>query len=498
MVKRYLRTILLVMTILAASLTARAQEQDVRLSIEPATGPNVEQRWPGVIIQNGQLRVRWGELRRSPDTNVRTAELWYSLGHWAGRNDQGVLLVNSFRPEQIRADSNTTKVVLNPTGFEQPREFDGAVLAGSLQWRGDIGPAPGGSDTVYKSNYSLYVLRGDAWKKTVVFETKGPALVTLRNRAYGYDPVGGLFLTAWVTGRDTTGHVTAVDSLGTIAWNFDGIPMPAGVYNLVPLHDREFLLIKDSVATRYRNGVAVGTSIFPSRPGTRFQRIEGDRFLRSYVGPDTAHYTLEMYHVDGGMLRSRQILRPGANQQPSHFITMNHEDASIAFVMAGPDGVYATVVDTLLGDRMLVRQVSRGTDSAFSPSAVFYGDTLYVAWQDNRNTVPDIYGRAFATGTYVVGVDPDEPAVTAIGLNSVAPNPAATSTRVRIDMAVAGEVSLTLFDATGRTVRSVESMAVPEGSSVLEISVADLPSGAYRLVARTSRSVTSARVVVVH
>ncbi len=478
------------------ALPALAQDQDTRVAPEPTQGHNTKQHWPGVMVRGGTLYVRWGELRPTGDTVRKTEELFYVLGDWSRRTEVAADTVAVVKPEVLMADASATAVVSNVATRSDPREFDGATVAGSMQWRGDLVPISGGNDTVRKASFNMYLPVGGTWKKVNIYqERRSKEIITLRSWAYAYDPNRAEILCAWVSSVEPAGFVTCVDTTGVVRWSFNNIPLPNGRYNLLPLGDREFVVIRDSFGIRYKDGSPRDTTMYSMPTGQRFQRILGDRFLRTFIGPDTAHYTIEMYSLAGAKLASAQVFRP--NAQPRFFITENREDSGIGFIAACDDGVYATVLDKNLNERMPVRMVSRGTDSAFSPSAAFFGDTLYTAWQDNRNTVPDIYGRAFATGTFVFGVDAVRNEADRLAIDGVVPNPANDRLNVRLVQHVRGALRAELVNAVGAVARVVDLGMVEAGPHTMEFAVAGLPAGAYRVVVRGAMATASAPVVII-
>lgn len=80
-------------------------------------------------------------------------------------------------------------------------------------------------------------------------------------------------------------------------------------------------------------------------------------------------------------------------------------------------------------------------------------------------------------------------------LASVFPNPATNRISVALELPVSGELTLSLFDATGRVFRKIESFPA-KGAFTQEIEVADLPPGVYFLRANFGDNNQMLRVVV--
>ncbi|MBS1911919.1 MAG: hypothetical protein JST22_08040 [Bacteroidetes bacterium] len=464
--------------------------------MEPSPTSDAEQHWPGVFVRGGHLYLTWGELRAAADTNVKAPELWYVLTEWSRRGEGAADLIAAMRPDSIEADFGAVQVLKRPIGYQQPQEFDGNTIAATLLWRGDLVNKPGGQDSVYKAHFHLYQPSSGGWRRTTIYETtRSRQVISLRPNAFNYNPNDGTVLCAWTSSVENGGSVTAVDTSGAVAWNVNGIPMPPGRYSIVPIRDREFILFQDTLAIHYSNGTAMDTTVRSVETGLRYQRLNGDRYLRTFVGPDTAHYTVELYDLAGTKLGSRLIEH--ADAQPYTFITENGEDGDLGFIAANSDGAYAMVLDRDLNARTDLKRITRGTDTTFYPTAGFFGDTLYAAWQDNRNHVPDIYGRAYATGTFVFAVDPAEYRPHALELSGVAPNPAHTEASITVGATAGGNLLFEIVDNRGCVVKTIATGAIEAGQHQMLLDVSDLPSGSYQLVAHTGRSSASARLVVV-
>jgi hypothetical protein len=75
--------------------------------------------------------------------------------------------------------------------------------------------------------------------------------------------------------------------------------------------------------------------------------------------------------------------------------------------------------------------------------------------------------------------DPERTAVRHYRLGQNYPNPFNAETRIAFDLARAGEVTLEVFDITGRLVRRLVDGSIAEGTHEISLDARDLPSGVY-------------------
>lgn len=498
------RFFLAALTLLFSVSLLQAQPSDVRISTEPPPGANVNQHWPGVFERGGRVYAVWGEPRT--DTVTNTAPIWYSSGVWSKRTSPSVDIVTSFRPDSIVPDGDVPRRPLYQTilGNVFTAVFDGAWVVGSAQLRGDIALPPAPVDTVFKARFMVYMATGTKFVGIKVHELKrtGGQGVAVLMRQFGYNPNTGEVLTAWISTTDPLGNVSSVDTSGSVRWTATSIPFRPGRYNLVPLKDREFLLIIDSVAVHYNNGVPLDTLNLPGRYGLRYQRISGDRFIRSYITDDSTKYVFDIYNVN--LTLEKSVEYPWGVAEPSYFITENikaelEDDVRFAVVSAGPPGVHMQLLRddfTTVGDRV---KLNSGTDTtAYAPAAAFKDDSVYVVWQDGRNGNTDIYGRAYSYRPPTTqGVEDIAEAGRRLSISAIAPNP--TTGKIALDFTLprSSMLDVQVIDLTGRVVHREAKEMQPEGKSTIDLDLAGLPSGSYRVVVRAGALSASASVMLV-
>ena len=76
------------------------------------------------------------------------------------------------------------------------------------------------------------------------------------------------------------------------------------------------------------------------------------------------------------------------------------------------------------------------------------------------------------------------------------PNPVVADARVSFELASAAIVSLELYDALGRNVRTIANGQFSAGLNSVTLSTNGLPSGAYTCILRTPKGVAAVGVVV--
>ncbi len=96
-----------------------------------------------------------------------------------------------------------------------------------------------------------------------------------------------------------------------------------------------------------------------------------------------------------------------------------------------------------------------------------------------------------------VGVEETSAGIVTASVGSPYPNPATSSVTFPITLDGAGNVSIAVFDITGRSVKAVESEELESGSHALVWNVAEVPQGIYMARIIDPRgSVTTRRVVI--
>jgi hypothetical protein len=97
-----------------------------------------------------------------------------------------------------------------------------------------------------------------------------------------------------------------------------------------------------------------------------------------------------------------------------------------------------------------------------------------------------------------LGVEEEEGSGQASGpvLGAPSPNPARNGATVTLAMPAPGTATLTLFDISGRAVRTVAEESLSRGVHSFGIDTAGLPAGYYRILARTGSGADTASLVI--
>jgi hypothetical protein len=499
-----LRFLLFAFVLAAVVPVLHAQETDVLISSEPSPGVDFDQHWPGVFERGKKVDVVWGEPRE--DSVTHAAPIWYSTGIWSKRTSPSVDVVTAFRPDSLLADDGTPSKPLyqNVLGNAFTAVFDGLWVVGSAQLRGDIILPPARTDTVYKARFTVYFANGTRWTSAKVHElTRTGVGVAVQMKQFGYNPSTGEVLAAWMLTSEQLGNVTSLDTSGAIKWSSSSVPFPGNRFQLVPLKGQEYLLANDTVGIHYNNGLPVDTVRFAAHDGVRFQRITGDRFIRSYVSSDTTQYVFDIYDMDVKLTKSVQL--PWGWAPTSYFITENRhpaieDDASFAVISAGLNGVRTQFLRDDFTALKPLEKVSTGVDTnAYAPAGTFKSDTLYVVWQDSRTSHSDIYGRALnyrphtEDTTSTGGVDV---AGNAFDMG-IMPNPAHGNVSIDLTLPHTSAVDIEIVDLMGRVVMRESGRMLEEGHRSIGVDVNALASGTYRLLLRAGSLSASGKLVIV-
>lgn len=484
---------------LSSLLYAQVPPQDMKVSIEPPPGDNIPQYWPGVFVQDGQIYVVWGESRVVDPNSF--PEVWYTLARWMPNGSPAVEIAAAVKSDSIvpPKDSAIRRVSIGRS--ERPVPFESGYLVGSENYRGDITPAP--TDTIYRSLFEFYFAKGGEWDHvTIDSRQRSKRDVFVNQRGYAYDPNRREVLCAWTlgssrTGAEPTGTVTAVNMDGQVTWAVEGIPLAAQKVNLIPVREREFLTIIDSIAVRYVDGVRADSFAIssPYRPNALYQRLLDDVFIRGYLVADSSHHVLEMYGTDGTLQRTYDM--SGMQVGASYYVAQEETTKVLGLVTTGPEGVFATILGTDFSEIAAKIRLSQGLDSASSPIAAFRDDTLFAAWQDTRNGEFDIYAVAYQYKEKDFGVDDGAAFARRLGIGAIFPNPANHIARVPLTLPYSSTVDLDLVDASGNVVRREKGIALAEGDREVPVSLDGLAPGSYTVVVYAGAMQATGKLILV-
>ena len=124
------------------------------------------------------------------------------------------------------------------------------------------------------------------------------------------------------------------------------------------------------------------------------------------------------------------------------------------------------------------------TESGSSPSisslSFFLSDGTYhsfVVWESNRTGRSHIYGRNFSWR--LTGIDERSPSASSFKLSQNYPNPFNPQTIITYSIPVSESVSLKVFDALGREIRTLVNERQTPGTHLVTFDGGNLPSGLY-------------------
>ncbi|MCI0451120.1 MAG: T9SS type A sorting domain-containing protein [Candidatus Latescibacteria bacterium] len=313
-------------------------------------------------------------------------------------------------------------------------------------------------------NFDVYAQRIDAMG-AVQWTADGVALCTAvddqESPEIVADGAGGAFV-AWHDGRGSTFDIYAqrVDASGAPQWTSDGVAVCTA-----PSHQWFPVLVPDGVG-----GVIV--TWYDLRTGAY------DIYAQRIDGSGVAQWTA-----------NGVAMCTAANNQWTPAIATDGAGGAIVTwhdFRAGTPDIYAQRVD----GAGVVQWTANGValcnainDQETTTIATDGAGGAMVAWHDFRRNNGDIYAqRVTAAGDVLSAVrGPAGPLPFSVG--EVAPNPTTGAAWIDIDMAVASQVRVDLFDVAGRMVRTISGAGVA-GPVRIEWDGRDqrgrgLPSGVY-------------------
>jgi hypothetical protein len=394
----------------------------------------------------------------------------------------------SSRPQLLRFDRSLASAPALLAGFDtlgRSLRIPGAAAV----WRETSTRIPRASDTIFRSSFTLTKGAWFGWYASGVITANTLSDIRLRPVDVAYDPnTDQLIAAVELPYRDRRRRVSVM-MVGGSSWTADSLPTSIdGDFQIMPIAGEQFFLIADDTATMFTPFGAVARIALPRSPSdTRYQRLLGNRFVRSFAEDSSRGlYTIELHTLQGELLASRTLTLQGATEAP--FIVENPATQALALLYPA-DGVRLAYVDAMLRPLALEARVSEAETGVSHPAGSFLDDTLQVVWEDMRNGSLEIYGSWWKPVTTtavdeVVGIDPLSIAI--------APNPASDRAMARVRSRHAGPATLELVDMRGRSVLRRQIMLAPgEQSSALD--VGDLAPGVYNVVVG---GVGSARIIV--
>jgi hypothetical protein len=313
------------------------------------------------------------------------------------------------------------------------------------------------------------------------------------------DGAGGAIV-AWEDGRNGLYHnsdiyAQHIDSLGIAQWATDGVPVCTSGTNT----QEDVDLVADGSAGvvivwhEYAGGTVATSNGLPARnPGVYAQRVD------SYGGP--------LWDVNGVAVytstdpqRWPRVTSAGSGE--TIVVWENHES---------PSDVFAQRLDAD-GNRMWYSggvAVSLAPHEQTFPVLVADGDDgAIVVWEDYRNGLDyDVFAQRIAGNGnlgYPTGVAEEKvPGPGRITALTNAPNPFSERTYLQFELPTSSDVTVGVFDVTGRRVRSIRLFDVPAGPQNVPLDGIDddgrrLPTGVYLYRVSAGNSVLTRKMVVV-
>ena len=134
---------------------------------------------------------------------------------------------------------------------------------------------------------------------------------------------------------------------------------------------------------------------------------------------------------------------------------------------------------TPLGDVFVIPDV-QNTGSGYVNIAT-NGSTYFISWLDNRlnSTYLNAYAKAIGNISTGIGMPDSDGFPAAFALSQNYPNPFNPQTTIRFALPEAADVSLVVFDLTGKKVQTILQKSLPAGVFEQSFVAENLPSGMY-------------------
>ena len=246
-------------------------------------------------------------------------------------------------------------------------------------------------------------------------------------------------------------------------WGVAGRPAPlgfTGVYRLAP--DGALTLLVDSLYQP--NGI-----VFSPDYGTLYVSTSDERTVIAY---DLADHALS-----GGRLFVR--MTGGASYDAADGMEV---DAAGNVWITGPSGVWVVSPAGAVLD--VIDVPGQTTNVAWGDAD---GQTLYIT------SGPGVYRLRIGTATSA----DDDAAEHVFAIQRVAPNPAGDTAQVVYHLGAPGPVTLTLLDALGRTLQTVDAGTRAAGEHTRTLDLSGLPPGAYAVHLQTNEGAASQPLTIV-
>ncbi|MDB5034930.1 MAG: hypothetical protein JWQ98_2171 [Chlorobi bacterium] len=438
---------------------------------------NVPQLYPAVMNYRGTMLMNW--LSFGFDSTA-----W--LGIWNRREIPAV--------DSIDGMSIDGYLTTPPAG--SGRNVSYASWRGNNQFMLSSHTAWTDTDKVARQKCAIYTATAEGWKQGESIFATDPLrrlsiISVFRNPDNNQTVIGSARVTAngWCVGV----RALAIDSNGATAWRVDSTRMNPEVYlTVLPLTTNDFLAVEADGLLSVRGTTIDSVFFWYPDYNPVYARVFGTRFIRCYIrwGNLEAAIFDTLGHVVG-LSRSIPIVVGGRDLH----IVQNPADSGIVVLYGGKKGTMMMVFDKNLSSLQQNIPVSNHHDSTAHPVAAFRGDSLYVAWEDYRNGIADIYGQVVrvSTASLPSGTALENAGAGSGGIMSIVPEPVGSIMSMRLNGRGAAHRELVICDLYGAI---VIKRGLDAGRDVLTVETGALPNGVY--FARVNDGSRAVRFLVMH
>jgi hypothetical protein len=409
-------------------------------------------------------------------------------------------------PQAILDSMNETG--LGPAGSNATVTSISTALGPLISVANWAGYSYDGGATVH-SIYEVFVVHGHEWGWRQLGNVVSiNSLTQFASESAIADPFRSRYLLSFIAtypSGERARVIAEVDSTDSVRWR-ETMPAGAAIDGLIPIDSARYFMIADQQIVFRSAGNVISTTPFQYDTGKirpTYMLLRNRHVLRLQK-LDSQDACVLQVSTAAGTLLARRVFPIAAGPPPS--IALDSRRGDILLLMGGREGVEVTMLDESLNilsapstdapiDRL---HASRSRDSVGRVSGAVVDDVLWLAWEDFRNGVADIYGNRWSISTGQIASASEEPkSDRSSSLDLTVTGGGAGNIVIDLRSGTGGYVSLDIVDQVGRIVdrRQIDLHGL---NAYVSIPVGDFPSGVYGVIARSTESAACARVVVVH
>lgn len=176
-------------------------------------------------------------------------------------------------------------------------------------------------------------------------------------------------------------------------WELRNPPLLTDTSMMTPIGVKSYVVVHNNKLFRVYSGKVDSLPI--SNEGyrnTRLQKLYGPYFARTaWSALDSTKFIIETFDTLGQRIDSASFNRPAATND--YQLVQNPKNHNMALIFGSQNGVQGIYVNHKLQMISNNLRLSKTTNPVKSPAGAFRNDTLYVLWEESRDTMTRIYGN---------------------------------------------------------------------------------------------------------